>query len=582
MPLLLPSAWAFRQVAGFPRRTFHHDIPIVCLWHSSTASQESHAFIKQTGREPPSAFPRGHKRVAESWLPNAPRRRASFIAARHSRPQEGLQWACHAVDVGKPPTVTTAQGASSASDQLGASKPDPPRSTQESPTMAQSAVPSASSGATSGPTSLAQKLAEVLSQSDKSILKGVEFIIGRPCRRARRKAQPPQGPRLRRTTPSVTPAALPATPMSRKGAETERSRSLGTRSLHTASDAQPSHLHTAVRDLETCDRSRDQQDGTRKLARRARLEISERSLVDQSNGEWGGAGTDSEGDGQDDNGRESTGAQRIVSTGSEASNYTDGKTSDLPAQGGERCGARLNGEEAPTPRETEGPGSNAPSDIAGMEDDSKHAAAPAVTTSRSKKRRLSAHSETDSRGEHSKKHRRDREALSVRGAADEEASLPNSDSNGWSLRGGGPGEPPTGGVVPPIGIRANSPGGGGGGATTTFRPTTASTTARGTTSRLSSSGHYITIQYTRLGFRRNNPAASRAGPRFFGEISGSDLALTTKYLNVASAEELVNFYGGGDSVLLSDGHLGARPRLVLVLWCEHESPEFAPSLRDPV
>ncbi|RYO99499.1 hypothetical protein DL764_006790 [Monosporascus ibericus] len=93
--------------------------------------------------------------------------------------------------------------------------------------------------------------------------------------------------------------------------------------------------------------------------------------------------------------------------------------------------------------------------------------------SKSMKRRLSARSETDSRWECFKKHRRHREALSVRVAADEEMALLNSDSNEVSLRGGGPGELPTYGVAPPIGIHANSPGGGDGGATTAFWPTSA-------------------------------------------------------------------------------------------------------------
>ncbi|RYP28819.1 hypothetical protein DL767_007037 [Monosporascus sp. MG133] len=642
---------------------------------------------------------------------------------------------CRAVDDGKPPTVTTAQSTSSASDRPGGSKSDTPQPTQESPAMAQSAVPGASSGTTNEPTSLAQKLAEVLSQSDKSILKEVESLIGRPLPKSSPQGSASTGTEATPDTPSVTPAALPVTLMSRTGAETERSRSPGTRSLHAASDAQPSHSHTAVRDLEARNRSRDQQDGPSDGESALAPEHSERSgeshdpdgnteagsadktgdflggpRDDQSDGEWDGAGTDSEGDGQDDNGasgnvpsssgqsnshpgrtgetrqcsqclqfkplaelvqtisgnyskrcrvclqalrrdqyrkaqegiskrneelastdrkvctkcrrtrpidmfqsllgsyevktcrtcrlrrhetyrrrreeqqgRESAGTQRTVSTGSEGRSYTDRKASDLPTQGSKTRGARLNGEEAPTPQGAEGPGSNAPSDIAWAEDDNHHATASAATASRSKKRRLSTHSETDSRCERSKKHRRDREAFSIRGAADEEASLPNSGSNEVSLRGGGLSEPPTHGVAPPIEIHANSPSGGSGGATTTFRPTTASTTGRGAT---------LDSQLQRSSSSPSDRPASDSVstilrlparvPRFFGEISGGELTLATKYLDGASAEELANFYGGGDSVLLSDDDLRARARLVLVLWCEHESPALARSLRDPV
>ncbi|RYO88571.1 hypothetical protein DL766_001248 [Monosporascus sp. MC13-8B] len=240
--------------------------------------------------------------------------------------------------------------------------------------------------------------------------------------------------------------------------------------------------------------------------------------------------------------REPTGTRSIVSTGSEGSNYTDGKASDLPAQGGKR------------PRQQRTVGQRR------AEDDSDHAAAPAAMTSRSKKRRLSAHSETDSHGERSKKHRRDREASSVRGAADQETSLPNSNSDGVRLRGAGAGEPPARGVAPPIGIHANSPSGGG--AATTFQPTTASTTGRGATpdsqlpgsSSSSPSGKPASDSATTI---LRLPARV---PRFFWEVSGSELTLATKHLDGASAEEPANSYGhGGGSIRLSDD-LCARAR----------------------
>ncbi|RYP71963.1 hypothetical protein DL769_004568 [Monosporascus sp. CRB-8-3] len=651
-------------------------------------------------------------------------------------PRRDSSGPCRAVDDGKHPTATTTQSTSSASDQPSGSKSDNPRPAQESPTMAQSAVLSASNVTTNEPTSLAQKLAEVLAQSDKSILKELESLIDPPVPESSWQGSASTGTKATPDTPSMTTAAFPATPMFRNGAEAEREHSPGTRSLHTTSDAQPSHLHTAARDLEARDQSRDQEDGPSDGKSALVPEHSE-SLggpddpdgnteagsadeagdfpggprVDRSDGEWDGAGTDSEGDDQDVNGasgnapssrgpssshpgragetrqcseclqfkplaelvqtisgnysrrcracwqalrrnkyrkaheeiskrneelastnrkvctkcrrtrpidmfqsllgnykvktcrtcrlrrrkasprrleeqqgREPTGARSTVSTGSEGSNHTDGKASDGPAQGGKRRGARLNGEEAPTLPRMEGPGSNAPSEIAEAEDDSDHAPAPAATTSRSKKRRLSAHPETDSRGEHSKRHRRDKEPSSVLGAADEEASLPNSDFEEVNLRGGGAGEPPPRGVAPPLGIHANPASGGGATAATTFRPTTASTTGRGATSDSQLPGSSSSPP-------SGKPASDSATttlrlptrvPRFFGEVSGSELTLATKYLDGASAEELSNFYGGGAPVPLSDDHLRARARLVLVLWCEHGSPALARSLRDPV
>ncbi|RYP43972.1 hypothetical protein DL768_009517 [Monosporascus sp. mg162] len=517
-------------------------------------------------------------------------------------PRRYSSGSCRALDGGKAPTATTAQSTSSASDQPGGSKSDTPQPTQESPTMAQSAVPSASSGTTNEPISWTQKLAEVLPQSDKSILKEVERLIGRPLPKSSPQASASTGTEATSDTPSVTPAALPATPMSRKGAETERSRSPGTRSLHTASDAQPSHSHTAVRDLKARDRSRDQQDdpsegksalvpehsgksggsqiptGTRKLAPRQDWRFSGRSPVDQSGGEWAGAGTDSEGDGQDDNELGSSDTMKLTGVGLKSNNVESPPETSTSFPLARKAATTRTGR-PPIYRlkaqRTIG--------FAWAEDGSDHAAAPAATASRSKKRRLSPHSETDSRGERSKKYKRDGEAFPVRGAADGEASLLNFDSNEVSLRGGRPGEPPTHGVAPRIGIHANSPSDGGAGATTAFRPTTASTTGRGATSD--------SQPQRSLSSPSDEPASDSATtilrlpvrvPRIFGDISGSELTLATKYLNGASAEELANFYGGGDSVLLSDEHLRARARLVPVLWCEHESPALASSLRDPV
>ncbi|RYO99498.1 hypothetical protein DL764_006789 [Monosporascus ibericus] len=287
--------------------------------------------------------------------------------------------------------------------------------------MAQSAVPSASSSSINEPTSLAQKLAEVLSQSDKSILKEVEPLI--------------------------------AAPISRKGAETERERSPGTRSLRTASDAQPSHSHTAVRDLEARDRSRDQQDGpsdgksapvpghsessggshdpdgnteagsanktgdfsgvpgsinltenemtpaqTRRVTARTTMVHLETyphpvanpapiqavrvrlgNVVNTSIQAPGGTRTDDFRKVQEEiskRNEELASTNRKVCTKcsdamnltgvslKSSSNYTDGRAFDLPAHGGKRRGARLNGEEAPTPPGREGPGSNVPSHIA--------------------------------------------------------------------------------------------------------------------------------------------------------------------------------------------------------------------------
>ncbi|RYO96959.1 hypothetical protein DL766_001247 [Monosporascus sp. MC13-8B] len=162
---------------------------------------------------------------------------------------------CRAVDDDTAPTVTTAQSTLSTPDQPSGSKSDTPQPTHESPTMAQSVVTSASSDTTNEPTSLAQKLAENSSQ-----------------------VSAPTGTEATSDTPSVTTALLPATPMSCRGTETKCEHSPGTRSLHTISDAQPSH--SAVRDLEVRDRSRDQEDGP---------SDRESALVPNNSESWGGS-----------------------------------------------------------------------------------------------------------------------------------------------------------------------------------------------------------------------------------------------------------------------------------------------------
>ncbi|RYO88572.1 hypothetical protein DL762_003694 [Monosporascus cannonballus] len=141
---------------------------------------------------------------------------------------------CRAVDDDTAPTVTTAQSTLSTPDQPSGSKSDTPQPTHESPTMAQSVVTSASSDTTNEPTSLAQKLAENSSQ-----------------------VSAPTGTEATSDTPSVTTALLPATPMSY---------------------AQPSH--SAVRDLEVRDRSRDQEDGP---------SDRESALVPNNSESWGGS-----------------------------------------------------------------------------------------------------------------------------------------------------------------------------------------------------------------------------------------------------------------------------------------------------